>query len=380
MSLRILFINRMASLVRGGGETFDIEIARQLVSEGADVRFLSGLPVTGRALIPLKDLPVDHIRTPYFGWFPWEICRGAWRVRALDFYLFERMAVQWALAHGDAFDVVQVCELPTFVHYWKQAGAQTPVCMRVTAPDYYDPRDGLRQADAVIASGTSVERLKTGPRPDVNDIPNGVDIDRFRPGLASVRHEWGFGKEHVVVLAVARFQAVKRHDMLIDAFARARCRDPRLRLVFVGSGPLQHAIHRRCREAGCSDAVRFLGEVPYEKMPRVYASADIATVSSDYESFCFAALEGMAAGLPLVVTDTDWVPKLVGGNEGGRTVPRGDEKAFAGALFDLGQDPAKRIASGERNRRVVAEHFTWKQSAGKLAALYKRLTGHERAE
>ena len=55
-----------------------------------------------------------------------------------------------------------------------------PVVMRVTAPNVYDPWHGMAQADAVIASGTSMAKLRAGPRPDCVEVPNGVDVTRFR--------------------------------------------------------------------------------------------------------------------------------------------------------------------------------------------------------
>ena len=94
--MRILFVNRMASMVRGGGETFDVEIAQHLRKLGCDVSFLTGIPLFAGALIPL---PFDRsftIRTPYTGWFRWDKTRGGWRVRMADFTIFEKRAAAWA--------------------------------------------------------------------------------------------------------------------------------------------------------------------------------------------------------------------------------------------------------------------------------------------
>ena len=94
--MKILFINRMASMVRGGGETFDLEIARHLAVEGCNVTFLSGIPLFSRAITPLRDRQNFTIRTPYFGWFPWDSVKGGWRLRLFDFWCFETAAVRWA--------------------------------------------------------------------------------------------------------------------------------------------------------------------------------------------------------------------------------------------------------------------------------------------
>ena len=87
--MKILFVNRMASMVRGGGETFDLEISRYLQKIGCEVLFLSGIPVFGDALIPVTHAPSFTLRTPYTGKFRWDQVRGGWRLRWADFWLFE---------------------------------------------------------------------------------------------------------------------------------------------------------------------------------------------------------------------------------------------------------------------------------------------------
>ena len=375
MGMRILFVNRMASLVRGGGETFDLEIARYLRELGGQTALLSGLPLLGRARVPVVGQVSHTLRSPYWGWFPWDKVRGGWRLRWADFQQFERRAVRWAVQRSDQFDLIQVCELPTFVAAWKQCGQTQPVVMRLTAPDYYDPEGALGKADAVIASGTSVGKLREGARLDCVDIPNGVEVDRFRPQTTRFRAEQGIGDDEFVVLAVGRFQAVKNHAMLIDGFARFHKLQPQSRLVLAGSGPLQGGIRQACRAKGVADRVLFLGEVPYEELPAVYAAADVKTITSDYESFCFAALEAMATRLPLVVTDTDWVPRLIDHGKGGLVVPRGDGVALCEALQTLAKNRELRLAMGAWNRAAAEARHSWSASAERLWDLYRGLLG-----
>lgn len=371
--MRVLFVNRMASMVRGGGETFDLEISRRLAQLGVEVSYLSGIPLFGRATIPV-DAPRAHtLRSPYTGWFPWDRVRGGWRLRLADFYIFEKSAAAWAAARSSQFDVVQVCELPTFVTNWKRRGMKIPVVMRLTAPDYHDAAGAIKVADAIIASGATMEKVKRGPRPDCENIPNGVDTEMFRPQASDFRARHGIAADEIVVLFVARFQSVKNHRMLMDAFAQLYAKRPASRLVLAGSGPLENEIRRQAETLGIRDRVLFLGEFSFRALPAVYAAADIKVISSDYESFCFAALEAMASGLPLVVTRTDWVPRLIGMGEGGRIVPIGDAAAFSAALLELAGSPDVRARMGEWNRRQAVEHYGWSGSARKLLDLYERL-------
>ncbi|MDY0146046.1 MAG: glycosyltransferase family 4 protein [Kiritimatiellia bacterium] len=367
--LRILFVNRMACLERGGGETFDLEISRHLAQAGMKVTFLSGAPLFGPPPMPLEGAVVLH--TPWLKTFPWDKVKGGWRVRQAEFGLFEWRAARWVARHAAEFDVIQVCELPNLVVWLKQRGVKVPVVMRLTAPNYYDPRGGVKLADALIASGTSIQKLRDLGL-DVENIPNAVDADRFRPQVSYFRQQYGIGRDDFVALYVARFQAFKNHAMLLQAFARFAQDHPTSWLVLAGSGPLQERTQQQAIELEIADRVLFLGEVPFSDLPAVYAAADIKVISSDYESFCFAAIEAMATGLPVLTTDCAWVPRLVA-DGAGMVVPVGDAEAFAAGLKKLAENPALRQRMGATGRQQVLERHTWPASAEKLMGLYQRL-------
>ena len=449
-AIRVLFVNRMASLERGGGETFDLEISRHLANLGCRITFLSGWPVFGRmkdeggrlkdedalkqtedrlvgaghvkqmedhrftASISHQPSPITHVRlrSPYLPWFPWDKVKGGWRVRVWEFQQFEKKAARWIDAHRDEFDIIQICELPVLVSRLKSqiSDLKSPLVMRLTAPNAHDPWGGIAKADALIASGTSIQKIRSTIRPDCHDIPNAVDAATFQErGLKSTaqtfRRDRGIPDDAIVCLYVARFQAFKNHAMLIDAFSRLPS-NPSFHLILAGSGPLRQEMEDKVAAYGLKSRIHFLGEVAYDQLPRVYAASDIKVISSDYESFCFAALEGMAAGLPVVTTDCGWVPGLIGDtfapiekqwadqgsdppgrfesgapgermrtSPGGVVVARNDAASLATALHRLGTDSSTREAKGLWNARKAEREHGWDRSARSLLALYERMLG-----
>ncbi len=369
-SMRVLFVNRMACLERGGGETFDLEMARHLAQSGIQITFLSGAPLFGPPPMPLDGAVVLH--TPWLRRFPWDKIRGGWRIRQMEFEWFERRAARWIEAHASEFDIVQICELPNLVYWLKKRGVKSPLVMWLTAPNYYDPRGGVPLADALIASGASIELLKERGHTDVFNIPNAVDAERFCPQASEFRKQQGIGEEEFVVLYVARFQAFKNHQVLLDAFALFLKGHPESHLVLAGSGPLQEQTEQQAVGLGIAQRVLFLGEVPFEALPNVYAAADLKVISSDYESFCFAAIEAMSTGLPVLTTDCAWVPRLVG--EGaGLVVPVGDADALAAGMTRLADNPALCKRMGASGRQQVLEGYTWPASAEKLLHVYQQV-------
>ncbi|HRV31174.1 MAG TPA: glycosyltransferase family 4 protein [Kiritimatiellia bacterium] len=368
--MRVLFVNRMACLERGGGETFDLEISRHLARAGIQISYLCGAPLFSSPPLPLQGARVLH--TPWLRRFPWDKVKGGWRVRQLEFEWFEWRAARWVARHATRYDIIQVCELPNFVYWLKKRGAPTPVVMRLTAPNYHDPRGGVPLADALIASGTSIARLRERGHINVQNIPNAVDADHFKPQPSAFRETLNIPRDAFVVLYVARFQAFKNHALLLNAFAALAKDRPASHLLLVGSGPLRAAIEKQAADLGLTPRVHFLGEIPFQDLPAIYAAADVHAISSDYESFCFAAIEAMSTGLPILTTDCGWVPNLVA-DDAGIITPVGDPAAFAAALKKLADNPALRHRLGATGRALVLDRHTWPASAEKLHALYRSL-------
>jgi glycosyltransferase involved in cell wall biosynthesis len=371
--LRVLLVNRMASLVRGGGETFDLEMAGRLEGLGVRTSLLTGLPLFGGATSPIDHPRVHHVRSPYTGWFPWDRVWQGWRLRVWDFRCFERRAAAWAVRHQGEFDLLQICEMPPLIDDLRRAGWRKPIVIRATAFDYHDPAGAVARADAAIAGGATVPRMRARCGREVVDIPNGVDTEHFRPGPSPFRAEQGIPPDAFLVLCVARLQQVKNHDLLLQAFAELRRVEAKAVLALIGSGPLERELRRRAVALATPEAVRFLGERPYAQVAEAYRAADVHALASFHESFSFATLEAMASGLPCVVTETEWIPQLIGREAGGRVTPNGDAAAFARALHELAADPALRARLGAHNRAAAVERHGWEASARKLLGLYEEL-------
>lgn len=372
--MRVLFVNRMLCLERGGGETFDWEISRVLRERfGVEVEYLSAAPLFGRAPKALEGTTCLH--APWLKRFPWDRVRGGWRVRQAEVEWFERRAARWIAAREGRWDVIQICELPELAHWLKSKGVKTPVVMRMTAPNYYDRLGGAGEADALVASGMSIETMrKRGV--EATDVPNAVDTERFRPAdaeeKAAARREWGIGEESFVVVYPARLQGFKDHRTLLEAWAMVAQAVPGATLLLAGSGPLRETLESQAAESGLGGSVRFLGEVENERLPGLLRAADAGVISSEYESFCFAAIEMMATGLPVVTTECGWVPRLVE-DGAGLIVPVKGVPELAEALEKLAGNEALRTRMGATARHLAETRHTWPASAAKLLEVYRRV-------
>ena len=208
-------------------------------------------------------------------------------------------------------------------------------------------------------------------------VPHGLPPECFAPAdaaaRAATRAAWGVRAEEVVLGAVARLHPSKDHATLLRAFAQALRRHPALRLILVGEGPLRGRLEALAREL-LGDAapahVLFLGEQVVDR--GLYAGLDVAVQATRREGFGLAALEAMAAGLPLVASRVGALPEIVQPEETGLLVEAGSVSALAAALERLAADPALRVALGARAHRA-AQAYTVERMARAVGAVYREV-------
>jgi glycosyltransferase involved in cell wall biosynthesis len=218
-------------------------------------------------------------------------------------------------------------------------------------------------------------------------IPNGVDLERFRPPSAGeqaqIRRRLGLTEEKPVVLFVGFFSREKRPDVLFDAWTETLATTPESTLVFVGRTRSDYAEV----DAGLADRIR--GEagrlgcgarvVMIEQAAAIedwYRAADIFVLPSTREGLPNVVLEAMASGLPCIVSRLPGVTDaLIASNEDGVLVDVEDRAGLAATLRALLTDPARRAALGRRARQTVAVRYSLEQTAAEYVALYRELAG-----
>jgi glycosyltransferase involved in cell wall biosynthesis len=227
------------------------------------------------------------------------------------------------------------------------------------------PREKFR----VLPLGLDLDRLADIPRSSFHPHGGGND-DRGAGPRAAARRELGLGEDEVLLAFVGRFAPIKRLDLLLEAFARARAGEPRLRLAVVGDGDERASLERRASELGVAADARFLG---YRRELRpVFAAADLAVLCSDNEGTPVSLIEAAAAGLPAVATDVGGVGEVV--SEGtGILVPPDDPQALADAIQAMATDPNRRQAAGLAARDRAISKYSAERLIADVDSLYREL-------
>jgi glycosyltransferase involved in cell wall biosynthesis len=201
------------------------------------------------------------------------------------------------------------------------------------------------------------------PESGVVRIPNGVDVPVLAAGAA--------GERPPTIAFVGRLHAIKRLDLLLDAFDRVVRLRPDARLVVAGPDEqgLQDALSRRHPEHRAS--IEWLGEVDGGARDALLARARALVLCSDSESFGMSVVEAMAAATPVVVTTTCGWADLPAHGAGVRVEQSPD--AIASALVRLLDEGALASSLGRRGRAWVEESFTCDAVAAAFDAAYRQV-------
>ncbi|MBB1497951.1 glycosyltransferase family 4 protein [Paracoccus sp. MC1862] len=235
----------------------------------------------------------------------------------------------------------------------------------------------IRQQDALIA--TSPQAASYLERP-AEVILHGVDTGVFHPApdQAALRREMGLDPKALLIGCFGRVRAQKGVDLLIEAALRVFPRHPRAQLVFSGritpdNRTFVDDLMARAQAAGIADRIRFLGEIPWDDVVRLYRTLDLFAAPARWEGFGLTPLEAMASGVPVIAARVGAYETLIRDGETGTLVPREDAEALAAALERWLSDDAGREAAGRAARAHVEANHAIEGEARAIVAVYRRL-------
>ncbi|MCK4548806.1 MAG: glycosyltransferase family 4 protein [Candidatus Krumholzibacteria bacterium] len=208
-------------------------------------------------------------------------------------------------------------------------------------------------------------------------IPNGIDSERFHPGIAPVE---GLRDGKLNILFVGRMDRRKGLPHLFKALPLIQRAIPRLvRLILVGEGGLRRKVMPRPISLGGAE-IMAVGRVDAELLPRYYASADIfCAPATGRESFGIVLLEAMATGIPLVASDIPGFRQVVTSGKDGILVAPGSPEEIADAVTRIASDPAMtaRMTAAGREKALT---FDWSSVTATLEKSFRKILGVEKEQ
>jgi glycosyltransferase involved in cell wall biosynthesis len=242
--------------------------------------------------------------------------------------------------------------------------------------EWLDLQIGARCVDAQVAvSSFTLEELKRLPHHrGASVIPNGVDLDRYRPERPV------FSQSGVITIGWAgRLIPGKGVDDLVKASARVTSAGP-YRVLIAGDGPERERLSSLATNIAKPGTVEFVGTC--QDMPSFWNKCDLVVATSNQfvESFGLAPLEAAACGRPVVATRNGGFVDVVRDGETGRIIPPGDVEALACAISQYLADPRRAREDGERARVRATESFDIRACAVSYVELLGQVAIHRRRD
>ena len=358
---------RVDSLLAGGAERIAVEVATRIDRERFDP-----LVIATRHTGPLEE-PLQSAGVPYLllgrrrGFSPRKLLRAHQAIRGADLLHAHKFGSNvWGALLARTTRVPLVVREPTFsgvrtvqrslgYRFWIK-----PVARRIICPTPV-------VAKSLERDGIQLERICV--------IPNGVPLDAALPRELA-RAELGLDPDDVVVGIVARLRPEKAHEVLFRAISRLSPEIANLRLAVVGDGPCRDALERAAHSLGIDDHVLWAGE--RRDARRVVSAFDVGVICSEWEGLPNAALETMAAGVPLVSTRVGNMSDLLSG-DAGMLVGINDDAALAAAIQRLltNADWAREVA--RRGRSRIEQEHTMARMVTAFQDVYDEVLGRSSA-
>jgi len=232
----------------------------------------------------------------------------------------------------------------------------------------------LKRADKIII--TQPNYLHYSPylpehEAKVEVIPNGVDIDKFKP--AAVEES----KNTLFFLSLLdEFHGYKGLDYLLEAVKIVKKSVPDVKLVVGGKGVLLDHYKKKTESMDLSNNVEFHGFILDEEMADYYSRASIfvlPSISSLQEGFGIVALEALACETPVITTDIVGVSVDLKRENAGLIVAPKDSEELADAIIQLLLNEELRNKMGVNGRNLVKASYTWKGIAKNMEKVYYEL-------
>ena len=356
----------------GGSGVVATELGLALARKGHQVHFITySYPVRLDFLemnIHFHEVHVEEY--PLFHYQPYELALSSKMAYVIKTYHIDILHVHYAIPHAYAGYMAK--------QMLKREGIEVPMVTTLHGtditlvgnhPTYKEAVTfSINESDIVTSVSESLKqdtlRLFRIDK-DIKVIPNFTNIKKSKETSPCKRTVMA-KPEELIVTHISNFRKVKRIDDVVRIFYGIQQKLP-AKLIMVGDGPEREIADQLCKDLGIKSKVLFLGNT--SDIDRILCFTDLFLLPSASESFGLSALEAMAAGVPVVSSNTGGLPEVNEEGVSGYLCPIGDVKAMAEKAIYILEDKA-RLAQFKQNARKVAERFDENRIVPMYEALY----------
>jgi len=281
--------------------------------------------------------------------------------------------------HGRKYRLVYTCHNPL----WPEESVHASEHIVRLVEGY-----AMRRSDIVVALNNTMKRaILSKARVSISKlvvVPNGVDIEFFKPGIRGDEVLEKLGVEvGNYILFVGRISPVKGVHLLIKAFehsAKTLGHSMKLLVVgplsgsFTGKEPTRYArFLMEYASRKLPQRVIFTGPVDRKTLRVLYSNTYCLVLPSYAEAFSMVLLEAMSSGIPVIGSKVGGIPDVVADDVNGLLFDKGCWLELSEKLTTLINDRSLRNKLAENARKIAEEVYSWRTVALRLKSLYKAL-------
>lgn len=202
-------------------------------------------------------------------------------------------------------------------------------------------------------------------------IANGIDTQSFpAPERSALFDELGWDDSHCVFVAIGRFVSAKNQKVFVDALAQVIQKQPQVRGLLLGQGPLEAELRSQIDRLGLQEKVAMPGV--RTDIPQILNGVRAVVFTSEREGLPMVLLEAMAAGVPVVSTPVGGVGEVLTDGENGWIIPEDDAQATAECLERLAADAETCRLAGQRAQERIRKHHSVEAMTAQHEVLYEQ--------
>ncbi|MGQ9780710.1 MAG: glycosyltransferase family 4 protein [Nitrososphaeria archaeon] len=292
------------------------------------------------------------------------------------------------IVHGHDWMVVpSACEAKHYIsselvltfhslEFRRSLGSQTLESRMIESLEWWGSYDSSKIVVCSSSMARDVRRRLNVDLQKIRIIPNGIDPERLNVNVdvSRTREKYGVYWKELMILFVGRLTSQKGCEYLIRALPKI-LEKHNVKLVVVGDGPSRSFLESEAYRLGLSNRVIFAGFVSDQEMIRLMKSADVLVVPSIYEPFGIVALEGMAAGVPVVASDVDGLAEIIKHEENGVKVYPQDPSSISWGVDRVLSDYRLAERLRQKGKESAEKEFSWSAIADRTIEVYKDLLG-----
>ena len=359
----------------GGSGVLATELGKALADKGHHVHFITyQQPVrlnVFSANIFYHEVSVPSY--PLFDYPPYELALASTMVDVILNHDLDLLHVHYAIPHASAAYMAKQILL--------KKGRTIPVITTLHGTDItlvgkdktYEPvvTFSINESDAITAVSQNL-REETYRSFDITKdivvIENFVDNSRYNKKPIDAFRKVIAPNDEKILIHASNFRKIKRVKDVMQVFANVHAQIP-AKLLLVGDGPERRSMEDLARKLQVQDDVRFLGK--QDQIEEILLVSDLFLLPSEYESFGLAAMEAMAATVPVISSDAGGLPEININGETGFTAAVGDVEAMSNDAIKLLSDDVL-LQRFKKNAKAQAMKFDLHNIVPQYEKLYSR--------